>query len=119
MIRCIKIYTGEDGHTHVVPGSVFEDHLTDARSIRFKETPAHASYDWHPAPEIQYVLTLTGRLQFTTRSGETFMIEPGDVLIAMDTSGSGHKWRLVNDEPWKRAYISFNATEEINFIPAR
>jgi quercetin dioxygenase-like cupin family protein len=116
MIKAIKIYTGDDGHTHVVHGSVLEDHLTHAASIRFKETPPHSFYDWHPAPTIQYVITLLGTLEFETHSGEKFIIQPGDVLIAMDTTGSGHKWHLTDDNPWRRAYIVFDETKEINFI---
>ncbi|HEX8460213.1 MAG TPA: hypothetical protein VF623_02240 [Segetibacter sp.] len=115
MIKAYKIFTGADGHSHVVEGTVLEDHLSNASSIRFKETPAHSSYDWHPAPTIQYVITLSGTLKFTMHSGKTFTIKTGDILIAMDTSGSGHKWQLTDDQPWKRAYVTFGDNREINF----
>ena len=115
MIKAYKIFTGEDGHSHVVEGSVMDNHLTNANSIRFKETPAHSTYDWHTAPTIQYVITLTGTLEFTMHSGETFVIKPGEVLIAMDTTGSGHSWRLIDDQPWKRAYVTFDENMEMNF----
>jgi len=39
----------------------------------------------------QYVITLAGVLEFTTVGGETFTIRPGDVLVAEDHIGSGHK----------------------------
>lgn len=117
MIKAYKIYTGEDGHTHISTGSVKENLLHQAESIRFKETPPHASYDWHPAPITQYVLTLTGSLEFTTYLGETFIVNPGDVIIAMDTTGSGHKWRMVDDDPWKRVYVVFKNESVLNFIP--
>lgn len=29
------------------------------------------------------------------------------MLVAEDHTGTGHKWRLINDEPWKRAYVVF------------
>ncbi len=118
MINAIKIYTGEDGHTHMVRGSVLDNHLTHAGSIRFKETSAGSVYDWHTAPTIQYVITITGMLEFELHSGEIFIIQPGDVLIAMDTTGSGHKWRMIGDQPWMRAYVTFDKTKEINFTPA-
>jgi hypothetical protein len=41
----------------------------------------------HPAPRRQYVITLKGKLKFTVSNGETFIIEPGIVLIANDTAG--------------------------------
>ena len=116
MIRAYKIYTGSDGHTHIITGSVAENNLNEAISIRFKETPPYSSYDWHPAPTTQYVITLSGTLEFTTYLGETFILKPGDILIAMDTTGTGHKWRMVDDEPWKRVYVKFNEETEVNFI---
>jgi hypothetical protein len=116
MIKAFKIYTGLDGHTHIVHGSVAEDFLSHAQSIRFKETAAYAFYDWHPAPSVQYVISLTGTLEFTTFLGETFILRPGEVLLAMDTTGSGHKWTLVDDQPWRRAYVSFEADREMLFV---
>ena len=62
-------------------------------------------FDWHDAPERQYVITLSGTLEFTTRDGEQFVLRPGDVLLAADHVGSGHKWRLIDDQPWRRAYV--------------
>jgi quercetin dioxygenase-like cupin family protein len=117
MIKAIKIYTGPDGHTKVVHGAVTENYLTDAISIRFKTTPPHGFYDWHPAPTTQYVVTLAGTLEFETHSGEKFILKPGDILIAMDTTGSGHKWRLIDEQPWVRVYVAFQANAQINFVP--
>jgi quercetin dioxygenase-like cupin family protein len=53
----------------------------------------------------QYVITLSGTLEFETRRGERFTIAPGDVLVAEDTTGGGHRWRLVDDQPWRRVYV--------------
>jgi quercetin dioxygenase-like cupin family protein len=116
MIKAYKIFTGADGHTHVVEGAVLDNHLTNAQSIRFKETPAGSSYDWHTAPDIQYVISLSGTLSFEMHSGNTFTLRPGEVLIAMDTTGTGHRWQLTDKEPWRRAYVTFDENQEINFI---
>jgi hypothetical protein len=78
MIRAYRLYTGPDGHSHVVRGSVSDNHLVKAESILFKETPAHSSYDWHNDPIPQYVITLAGVLEFTTVGGETFTLRPGE-----------------------------------------
>src|ERR1700689_426188 len=117
MIRAFRLYTGSDGNSHVVRGSIAAGELIGAQSIQFKETAPHSSFDWHEAPNPQYVITLAGIPEFTTRDGETFTIHPGDVLLAVDNTGSGHKWRLVNDEPWKRAYVVFKQGADTHFIP--
>ena len=117
MITAYYLYTGEDGNSHVQRGSVKGDVLVEAESIQFKETPPHSSFDWHNDPIPQYVITLSGVLEFTTVGGEKFTIHPGDVLLATDHTGSGHKWRLVNDEPWKRAYVIFKRGADIHFTP--
>ena len=45
MIRAYRLYTGPDGNSHVVRGSVSESKLVEAQTILFKETPAHSSTD--------------------------------------------------------------------------
>ena len=117
MIRADRLYTGPDGNSHVVHGSVNESRLVEAQTILFKETQAHSCFDWHNDPIPQYVITLAGVLEFTTLGGETFTIHPGDVLVAEDHTGSGHKWRLTNDEPWKRAYVVFKDGANTQFVP--
>ncbi len=116
MIQAYKLYTGTDQHSHFMRGTVKDSHPTDAISISFKETPPH-SFDTHTAPEVQYVISLTGTLLFETWLGETFILKPGDILIAADTKGSGHKWKMIDDQPWKRAYIVTANNAEINFYP--
>ncbi len=115
MIKAYHLSTGPDGHSHVIRGSILNHDVIATESIHFEETPPHSSLDWHTAPTTQYVITLAGVLEFVTRGVETFTIEPGDVLIALDTTGSGHKWRLINDQPWKRAYVMFKKDVPVNF----
>jgi quercetin dioxygenase-like cupin family protein len=117
MIRVYKLYTDAEGHSRFEIGTITPQQLTQAISLHFKETPPHSAYDWHPAPRTQYVLTLTGTLEFTTSLGEQFTLMPGDVLLAMDTTGRGHKWKMLGDQPWKRAYVVFDQDVEINFTP--
>jgi quercetin dioxygenase-like cupin family protein len=105
MLHAFKLYTGPDRASHVLEGMIKESDRTDVAAIHFKESPPHASFEWHTAPEPQYVLTLSGTLEFTTRDGETFVLRPGDVLVAIDDIGSGHRWRLIDDQAWRRAYV--------------
>jgi len=115
MITAYKLYTGPDGNSHYQKGKVVDGLVTEAESIKFQESPPHAYYDWHNAPAEQFVLTLSGTLEFTTQTGDSFIVKPGEVLIAMDTTGTAHKWRLIDDEPWRRAYVVFKSGTQINF----
>ena len=114
-MRAFKLYAGSDGQSHVVRGSVVDNEASEAESISFAETPPHSSVDWHRDPATQYVVTLSGVLEFTTGGGERFTVNPGDILIVVDGASSGHKWRLIDDQPWKRAYVVFADEAKINF----
>lgn len=116
MIKAYKLYTGPDGHSHIQTGTVSRGVLNQASSIRFQESPPHSFYDWHNAPTCQYVVTLTGTLEFETFPGETFVLRPGELLIAMDTTGTAHKWKMLGDEPWRRIYVAFDESQPVNFV---
>lgn len=114
-IRLIRLYTGDDGQSHFDVGEIEWDDAAapsmisrsgPAHAISFEETAAGASLDWHNAPHRQYVITLSGRLEFETRSGKKQNVEPGDILLAEDTTGGGHRWRLIDHQPWRRAYVT-------------
>jgi quercetin dioxygenase-like cupin family protein len=105
MIHCIHLFTGKDGLSHVETLELPTATLQGAKVVHFEETAAGSTLDWHVAPCRQYVLTLSGTLEFITRDGETFILRPGEVLLACDTAGSGHRWRLIDDQPWRRMYV--------------
>lgn len=105
MIRCTRLFTGPDGQSYVEEITLPPGALQAAKAVHVEETAAGSTLDWHVAPCRQYVVTLSGTLEFTTRDGETFILKPGDVLLAEDTTGSGHRWRLIDDQPWRRMYV--------------
>jgi quercetin dioxygenase-like cupin family protein len=81
-----------------------------------EETAGGAALTWHTAPVRQLVVTLSGTLIFTTRDGEEFTLRPGDVLLAEDTAGSGHQWRLEGSDPWRRMYVVLAPDAEVPFV---
>jgi quercetin dioxygenase-like cupin family protein len=108
-MRCVRLYTGPDERSHVEEIELPLGARLVTAGAHFEETPAGASLDWHTAPAAQYVVTLSGTLEFVTRDGESFLLRPGDVLLAEDTTGTGHRWRLVDDQPWRRLYVELAA----------
>jgi quercetin dioxygenase-like cupin family protein len=115
-IRAFKLHTGPDNASHVLEGTIDLKDRTDVIAIHFQETPPHSSYEWHEDPEPQYVITLSGTLEFSTRDNEKFTLRPGDVLLAEDNVGSGHKWRLIDDQPWRRAYVVLKPGAKDSFV---
>ena len=114
MIRCVRMWTDESGNSVFEEGciSLSDEERGDslsakipASSVSYRETKPGGFFGAHCAPTRQLVLTLSGTLEFATATGHTFVIRAGDVLLAEDTTGSGHSWRLTDDQPWRRAYI--------------
>jgi quercetin dioxygenase-like cupin family protein len=125
MIRCVRIWTGEEGESRFEEGAINltegarGDLLTEkagATSISFQETKSGGTFAWHDAPARQFVITLSGTLDFQTRTGEHFIINPGDILLAEDTTGGGHSWRLVDEEPWRRVYVILARDASVPFV---
>jgi quercetin dioxygenase-like cupin family protein len=125
MIRCVRIWTAIDGNSEFEEGTIdlWKGERGDvlsgnvaASSISFRETKSGGTFAPHGAPTRQFVLTLSGSLEFKTAKGETFTINPGDILLAEDTTGTGHSWRLVDDQPWRRAYVIIGPDTDVPFI---
>ena len=127
MIRCVRIWTSDEGQSvfeegHIdLGGGVRGDVLSGdiaATSISFRETNSGGAFAWHDAPVRQFVITLSGTLDFETRNGEHFIINPGDILLAEDTTGGGHSWKLVDEQPWRRAYVILGPETRVAFKKA-
>ena len=95
----------------LVSGTMSTSHVT------VEETSSGGSLAWHTAPVRQLVVTLAGTLMFSTRDAERFTLRPGDVLLAEDTAGSGHRWRLEGFDPWRRMYVVLAEGADVAFVP--
>lgn len=122
MISAIRLFNDDDGRSHVEYGTISLDAGTLRSSEKatttaaFQETAEGGSLAWHTAPRRQYVITLAGVLDFITRDGERFRLEPGVVLVAEDTDGSGHQWELIGDDPWRRLYVGLADDAASGFV---
>jgi hypothetical protein len=114
MMRCVRLWTGDDRNSYFEEGVIElepgqrSDWLSskvDVATISFQETASGGAFAWHTAPVRQLVITLSGTLDFQTREGDHFLLHPGNVLLAEDTVGSGHSWKLTDDSSWRRAYV--------------
>jgi hypothetical protein len=126
VIRCVKLWTGADGKSHFQDGFIeLESGLRgDSLSAKlpvsaasFHQTDADPKLGWHPDPVRQFVITLSGTLEFESADGR-FLLRAGDVLFTEDTSGAGHNWKMVGDEPWRRLYAILDPETVVPFRPA-
>src|SRR5437588_12523557 len=109
MIRCIRLWTGDDGNSHFEEGVMDLPHgkrgdilsgTVTVVSISFRETRAGGAFERHDAPARQFVITLSGTLDFQTRTGDHFMMHPDDIVVTDDTATTGDSWQLVDENPW-------------------
>lgn len=61
----------------------------------FRTFEAGAKYDWHNAPQQQYIIYLEGEVEVEASGGEKRVFKPGDVLFATDLQGEGHLTRTL------------------------
>lgn len=89
--------------------SFLEGEIQEATQINcnyfFDRTKTEHQFIDHPAPRYQFVITLKGKLRFTVTNGDSFILEPGIMLIAKDLEGIGHRWEIIEGNEWHRIYI--------------
>lgn len=77
--------------------------LFGVKALQFRKVPADYDYDFHCAPQKQYVVLLDGGIQIESSRGEVRNFETGQVLLLEDVSGKGHRTR--NLEPRERGSL--------------
>ncbi len=97
-----RIYTGEDNWSRFEELSL--DALPDINdaiaTTRFfvKRFDVATDLDWHPAPRRMMTVLLAGELELEFRNGSRLKIHPGDVRLMEDTTGNGHRTRVVSGQ---------------------
>jgi hypothetical protein len=103
-VKVTRLYTGPDGKTKVeeyeIPlnaqGKGTElSQTVPVKSVQFRRTNKDYDLDWHPAPNRQYVVTLSGESEIELEGGRKLRLGPGHILLAEDTTGQGHISRAI------------------------
>jgi hypothetical protein len=50
--------------------------------------------NWHPAPDRQFVVVMSGRMEIEVSDGQVRQFGPGRVVLVEDTTGKGHLTRV-------------------------
>ena len=115
MIQITRIYSDNNGDSH------FEDiemplndqgdigFLSDkipVKEIIFRKVKPDYDYDFHHAPQKQYILLLDGDIEIETSLGEKRTFKGGDILLLEDTWGKGHKTRNLQNIERRSVFIT-------------
>lgn len=115
MFPVTRVYTDSNGDTR------FEDltiPLNDAgeigrlsenlpvNSIIFREVEASYDYDFHNAPQKQYLILIDGGIEIETTLGEIRQFKAGDILLLEDTHGKGHRTRNLEAKKRRSVFIT-------------
>jgi hypothetical protein len=76
-----------------------------AQSVVFRETGGDYDYDFHNAPDRQFIIMLDGVIEIETSLGERRRFAGGDVLLVEDTQGKGHKTWSVDHKLRRSIFI--------------
>ena len=63
--------------------------------ILFRMFEPGSEFNWHTAPQPQYIVYLDGEVEVEASGGEKRIFRQGDVLFATDTTGKGHITRTL------------------------
>jgi hypothetical protein len=115
MFPVTRLYSDSNGDTR------FEDisiPLTDAgeigklseglpvKSIIFREVEASYDYNFHNAPQKQYLILIDGGIEIETSLGEKRQFQTGEVLLLEDTEGKGHRTRNLEKRKRRSVFIT-------------
>ena len=99
----IRLYTGDDGETHIEELDLADypelTTLQAARGIVFRRHEPGNSIDFHVAPRRQYIINISGDVEYVLGDGSVHRFGPGHVTLAEDLTGRGHITRVPGDQP--------------------
>lgn len=104
-MKAIRLLHDDLGNSYFQKVTLPEYHKIEVEYFNIQTKIEPYQQRQHTAPRYQFVVTLKGKLEFTTSEGATFIIEPGIILVAKDTEGEGHSWKIIEGEIWERIYI--------------
>lgn len=87
-------------------GRLSEKYSVD--KIVFRENDGDYDYNYHNAPERQFIILLDGKIEIETSKGEKRFFNSGDILLAEDVSGKGHKSKSVDGKLRRSIFVTLS-----------
>ena len=120
-MKVVRVFTGEDSQSH------FEDieiplaqssgigslsRLYKGPGVIFRQVDGTYDLDFHNAPRRQLVVNLQGSVEIEVGSGEKRQLHTGDILVAEDTTGQGHRSRAIDGQSRDCLFIPIDDHEK-------
>ncbi|MGA9639713.1 hypothetical protein [Flavobacterium sp.] len=114
MFIITRIYSDENGESHfedfTIPltnqGDIgFLSEEQTVGGIIFREVAPSYNYDFHNAPQRQYIILLDGGVEIETSLGVKRKFQTGEVLLVEDINGKGHKTKNLENRTRKSIFI--------------
>ncbi len=118
-MRYVRLYGDEQGESHFEEVAISLETVAyappappldlsayqPATNFFFMHLPSGWEGDWHPSPQRQMVIVVSGIFEVEAGDGEVRRFYPGDVKLGDDTQGRGHRSRSVGDTPCLLAIV--------------
>ena len=100
MARIYCLYSGRDGQSHFSDEALarktdavgrLTTGMLSAKGWMYTESAQERFVDWHTSGPGGVSVMLEGWMDLETGSGEKRRLVAGDVLLALDTAGQGHR----------------------------
>lgn len=115
MFNVTRIYSDAAGESHfediAIPlksnGEIgFLSDEEPVKGIIFREVAASYNFDFHNAPQRQYIILLDGGVIIETSLGHIRTFATGEILLVEDTTGKGHKTRNIEERTRRSVFIT-------------
>lgn len=117
MFTITRLYTDANGHSHFEDREIpLEDKGDIGRlsqgypvaSVIFREVVPTYDYDFHTAPQRQYLVLLDGEIEIETSLGFKRRFRGGDILLLEDTTGHGHRTKNIIPAVRRSVFITLD-----------
>lgn len=111
------LYTGSDNETHfeIIDYELFDkgeigrlSNKIRVKELMFRETGGDYNYDFHPAPQKQFIVLLDGEIEIENGLGEKRNFKAGDILLVEDINGRGHKTKSIDGKLRRSIFITID-----------
>ncbi|WP_134088612.1 hypothetical protein [Olivibacter sp. XZL3] len=113
-MRITRIYSNANGDSVFDEMEIpLKDHgeigrLSDhfmVKVVQFRKVSADYDYDFHCAPQKQFIVLLDGGVQIENSMGETRIFQTGEILLVEDTVGKGHRTKNLEQRERTSLFI--------------